>query len=397
MLLPRPRGPVSGHVIESLLRESSSTTVVALGPDSVASDPDVQLALWVLYELHYRGFEDVAGDREWDTRLIELRRTIEARFERELREAVHPLLGNVEPEHDVADAILGIVAEADVPSPARFLQREASRENLRDYLRQRSLQQLKESDPQAFVVPRLSGAAKVALAELQYDEFGGGQPERLHQSLYAQALEAAGLDASYGAYVDEVSAVSLACTNVMSMFALNRRLRGASLGHFAAFEASSSVPSRKIAAGIERLGFPPAVAAYFHEHVEADAVHEQVATHDMCGALVAGEPELRDDVLFGAAVCVHLDDLSAARPAGALDRRRGRAPSGGGLVRAEGPDLRVRQVPGGPLLLRGAVCVVDDDGEEHEVKRPVVAVCACDKSARQPWCDSTHKSIPKSF
>jgi hypothetical protein len=130
--------------------------------------------------------------------------------------------------------------------------------------------------------------------------------------MYADALEAAGLDHAYGAYIDEVSALSLASANVMTMFALSRRLRGAAMGHLAAFEASSSVPSRKIAAGIERLGFPDAVAAYFHEHVEADAVHEHVASSDICGALVVGDPTLREDVLFGAASCLHLDSLSGA-------------------------------------------------------------------------------------
>ena len=70
------------------------------------------------------------------------------------------------------------------------------------------------------------------------------------------------------------------------------------------------MPSRKIAGGLERAGFPPAVAAYFHEHVEADAVHEQVASSDICGAMVAENPSLRDDVLFGAASCLLLDELS---------------------------------------------------------------------------------------
>ena len=78
---------------------------------------------------------------------------------------------------------------------ASFLQREASREQVLDFLRERSVQQLKESDPQSFVLPRIDGAAKVALAELQYDEYGGGRPERLHSALYADALAAAGLDA----------------------------------------------------------------------------------------------------------------------------------------------------------------------------------------------------------
>ena len=54
----------------------------------------------------------------------------------------------------------------------------------------------------------------------------------------------------------------------------------------------------------------------------------------------------------------------------------------------------VRVVPDGPLLIRGADTIRDEHGEDHEVTRPVVAVCACGKSARKPWCDSTHKAIP---
>ena len=56
--------------------------------------------------------------------------------------------------------------------------------------------------------------------------------------------------------------------------------------------------------------------------------------------------------------------------------------------------VRVLRCPQGPLLVRGAGVVVDDDGVEHPVSRPVVALCACGKSSRMPWCDSTHKSIP---
>ena len=55
--------------------------------------------------------------------------------------------------------------------------------------------------------------------------------------------------------------------------------------------------------------------------------------------------------------------------------------------------VRVLACPRGPLLVRGADVVLDDDGVEHAVRRPVVAVCACGKSSRKPWCDATHKSI----
>lgn len=58
-------------------------------------------------------------------------------------------------------------------------------------------------------------------------------------------------------------------------------------------------------------------------------------------------------------------------------------------------DVSVTPCPSGPLLVRGADVVLDDDGNEHPVTRPVVAVCACGKSARLPWCDATHKAIPR--
>ena len=314
MLLPRPRGPVSRHVLAMLGRPdhgNAASATVVLGPEPVTTDADVQLALWVLYELHYRSFEDCAGDHEWDPELIRLRGAIERRFEAELREATRDLLAEVDQEADVAEALLGLVSGDSGPSVATFLHRHADREQVLEYLRQRSLQQLKESDPQSFLLPRLEGAAKVALAEIQYDELGAGRPERLHQTLFARTLEAAGLDPLYGSYLDEVSAISLAGANAMSLFGLNRRLRAAGAGHFAAFEATSSVPSRKVAAGLDRLGFDPDVATYFEEHVEADAVHEQVAARDLCGSLVREEPALRGDVLFGAACVLHLDALFA--------------------------------------------------------------------------------------
>jgi hypothetical protein len=307
--LPEPCGPVSQRVVDSLASDAVSAGPTASGYGSVLDDRDVQLALWTLYELSYRGFEGVDARREWDVDLIRIRLDIEDRFESELRSVTSDRICAVDVDGDVAAVVFGLVRDDDGPHLSSYLRRDATLEQMRDFLRERSVQQLKESDPQAFLLPRLEGAAKVALAEVQYDEFGAGRPARLHQTMYAETLAAVGLDPSYGAYIDTVTALSLASANVMSMFALNRRLVAAGAGHFAAFEASSSVPSRRIAAGLERLGLPEA-ADYFDEHVEADAVHEQVAARDLCGSLVEGRPALATEVMFGAACALHLDGLS---------------------------------------------------------------------------------------
>lgn len=42
-------------------------------------------------------------------------------------------------------------------------------------------------------------------------------------------------------------------------------------------------------------------------------MHEQVAMRDICAGLAAQHPELRDDVVFGAAACLHLDAVAGTR------------------------------------------------------------------------------------
>jgi CDGSH-type Zn-finger protein len=56
-------------------------------------------------------------------------------------------------------------------------------------------------------------------------------------------------------------------------------------------------------------------------------------------------------------------------------------------------EVRVRLCPDGPLLVRGARTVLDDEGAEHVVTRPVVALCACGRSTLKPWCDGTHQVV----
>jgi hypothetical protein len=305
MRLPSARGHVSQALFGALRGEREIPHVV------VTSDPDdLQISLWALYELHYRGFEDVADDLEWDPNVLAARRQLEELFETGLRRLTANLVAAASVVDGVVAQLQHVVAEPG-PSLAAYLHRDATAEEYLDFLTVRSLYHLKEADPHSFVLPRLTGAAKSALVEIQYDEYGGGDPERMHQHLFAEALDSVGLNPTYGAYVDQVPAHTLAVNNVMSLFGLHRRLRGACAGHLAAFEMTSSLPCRRFAQGAERLDLPAPVVDYFDEHVEADAVHEQIASRSLCGSLVEAEPALGSDVLFGAAACVLLDAIAA--------------------------------------------------------------------------------------
>jgi hypothetical protein len=108
----------------------------------------------------------------------------------------------------------------------------------------------------------------------------------------------------------------------MSLFGLHRRWRAACLGHLTAVEMTSSEPSRRYSLGLRRLGFSPGTAVFYDEHVEADAVHEQIAAVDMCGSLVAEDPALTRDVLFGARCALAVDGLTAVHLLGAWEAGR---------------------------------------------------------------------------
>jgi CDGSH-type Zn-finger protein len=55
-------------------------------------------------------------------------------------------------------------------------------------------------------------------------------------------------------------------------------------------------------------------------------------------------------------------------------------------------DTRITPYRNGPYLVRGPFVLVDQDGNEIEVKRRVVALCRCGRSQIRPFCDGTHKT-----
>ena len=296
---PGPRGTASAALLDTLARPPHALAAPA-GPDG---PEDLQLALYLCYELHYRGLPGVDDAWEWEPSLLALRRDLEARF----LATLPPRLGDAPDPAEMDLALRAIIDADEAPSLSLHLERVGTLEQMLEFLVHRSAYQLKEADPHAWAIPRLSGAPKAALIEIQADEYGGGRPERMHARLFADAMEAVGLDARYGAYLDLIPGVALATVNLMSLFGLHRRWRGAITGHLALFEMTSSIPNARYARALRRLGFEGRALAFFDEHVEADAVHENVAAVDLAGGLARAEPEVAPDILWGARCLVELE------------------------------------------------------------------------------------------
>jgi hypothetical protein len=297
--LPAAHGPLSTAVRHALVGPPSHDPLTRIGASVRDSDPyglDLQLALCMCYELHYRGFAGVDSDWEWNAALLQLRAELERVFLAGVRRDVGP----IEPGRTAAAEMEAISIEpTDGTGPSYYLRDTGTWEQMREYFAHRSVYHLKEGDPHAFAIPRLMGTAKAAFVAVEFDEYGAGRGPRLHQQLFADLLVAAELDSTYLGYLDAVPAESLAVVNLMSLFGLHRSLRGAAVGHFASTEITSPPGSRRMVQALQRMGAPSECIEFYSEHVEADAVHEQVVRIDVVGDLVAREPQLDADVVFG--------------------------------------------------------------------------------------------------
>lgn len=314
--LPKARGPLSDALTVALRGEPADVPDLPL-PADLLSD-DAQLALYLCYELHYRGFRGVSDAWEWEPRLLATRAGLEQAFLDRVRDELGPVPTS-------AEQIGRLLAPSDGEGSASgYLLEEGRRWQIQEYLAARSLYHLKEADPQTWAIPRTHGDAQSVLVALQYDEYGGGRPEQVHARLFADMMRAWGLDAAYGAQLDAAPWHAMAVVNLMSLFGLHRAHRGALLGQFARVEIASSPSSARLVEAFKRHEVAEPGYRFYVEHVEADAVHEQLVRRGVLDSLLREEPELEAEVAFGlaasgfteAALGTHLlDNWAAGRSA----------------------------------------------------------------------------------
>jgi hypothetical protein len=296
--LPDARGALSALLVDHL---ASGQPLPRDVPVVVCGDPldddDLHLALYLCYELHYRGFGDHADRLEWDPGLIELRSRLEVSFLTGLREQLPAELVTA---GDVAAHLRDLASGTGGRSLSAHMASDGTLEQFREFAVHRSAYQLKEADPHTWGIPRLHGRAKAAMVRIQADEYGRGSLSETHSHLFAATMRALQLDDRYGAHLGRLPGVTLATCNLISCFGMHRRRRGALVGHLALFEMTSVEPMRRYSSALARLGLPAAARRFYDVHVEADAEHGVVALDELVGCLLEEEPQLGRDVVFGA-------------------------------------------------------------------------------------------------
>jgi hypothetical protein len=311
-----PRGPLTGWLLDHLARTDDGARADRAAPTASARDgwsDDLHLALFLCHELHCSGLPGVDDETEWDVELLAFRAGLERAFVSSLERSVpkHPA------ERPLGRTIEAIIAADDGPSVSRHMERSGTLEQMREFVVHRSAYQLEEGDHHTFAIPRLSGAGKRTLAMIQAGEYGAdGDDREMHATLFAGTMRALGLDDGRHAYLDSLPASALAVSNLISLFGLHRRWRGALVGQLALFELTSVEPMGRYSRALERMGAPAAARRFYDVHVRADAEHEVWAL-EMVEQVAAAEPQLADDIVFGVRCALEVECRFAA---GLLER-----------------------------------------------------------------------------
>lgn len=354
--LPSPRGPVSRYVVDVLRGDAEPGDAAPDLAPMPLGDEDHALALYSLYELSYRGFAGVDDALEWNCGLLKLR----ACLEYELLESLRAEVPHDEPQDAVADVLRALVDGGDGPSLSEWCREHGDHTHLREQAIHRSAYQLKEADPHSWALPRLHGEPKAALARIQFDEYGEGVERDMHAELFALHLERLGLDPAYGALLDAIPGSTLTTSNLVTLFGLHRRWRGALVGHLALFEMASVPVMADLATALRRLGYDDWTCLFYDVHVVADAEHQTVAAEDLAGGLERQQPGLAADIVWGARCLAHVESLVTAKTLAAWEAgtssllqpvSEGPAP---GLLEQRGTADDPRRAAGAPATPRAA-------------------------------------------
>ena len=228
--LPRPRGPMTAALLDYLRCDPASTRVDPTrltwtgGTAEAATDHDLQLALWLAYELPYRGLAGV--DDAWERH-------------RGLIEVIE------EWEDLLLDALVSVTCGVELAEERDTLARAATPDQFRELLVHRSVYYVKESEPHTCGIP-VTGA--------------------LSAQLFRSLLTQWGLSTRYGHYLDCVPGITLLTSNMISLFGLHRRFRGALAGHLGELTRSIGDPEPPLRDGIL---FGARCAAYANEQFAA--------------------------------------------------------------------------------------------------------------------------------
>jgi len=303
-LLPWPRGPLSALVVSALQRQPGS--LVATPPLTnvdAMSDDDFQLALYLCYEMNYRGLANAGWSR--DPGLLNFRTELEQIFVARLRDEI----GHVSARFpsDVMGAMEEFVDACATSSLATYLGVSGTIDQFREFCVHRSAHQQRSIESETRTLFSHADEDEPAKVMFPFDEWGASDALRIRAEFLSAAMAALGLDPSFGSYVEILPGVTLATANLASMFALHPDWRAALVGQLAISEITSMESMERYSHALFRFGLDRVGRRFNQVDTVVDSRRPLLARSQIVAGVIGGGPQLGADLLFGAGAIVMLE------------------------------------------------------------------------------------------
>ena len=303
-LLPWPRGPLSATLVSALQRQPGTLGITPpLSQVDALNDDDFQLALYLCYEMNYRGVANAQW--EWDPGLLNFRTKLERVFVERLRDEIGHATAKFPAE--VIAALDELIADCTSSTLTTYLSESGTIDQFREFCVHRSAHQQRTPEPGARTITARAEEDLAARVMIQFDEGGSSDAGRIRANFLAATMIALGLDASYGSYVEILPGVTLATANLAALFSLHPHWRAALVGQLAVAELTSRESMERYSRALYRFGLGPVGRRFTEIDVVNNVRRPLFARNEIVAGLLGASPQLGADLLFGASAVMMLE------------------------------------------------------------------------------------------
>ena len=301
-LAARPAPPTAPGTLADAL-ESALTSGDLSGLDRLepVDRADRSRTLLGVYDLHTAPLEQVGERARWQhaPEVAALKVRLETPWLAELEQAWQDAgaLVHATDVPRVVQAMRAVAAKDRLPAAYRWLAKEASWDELVDFLALEGGPDGGFDDLVALCQVGLSGSAKLELGKNYWDEMGRGDGAGVHTLLHQEMARAIGMREVPRR---DLPAEALERTALGGLLATNRWLQPEMLGALGLLELQAGPRCRLVLQGFDRLGAPAAAYPFYVEHAEVDPVHGKDWMDKAVVPTVAERPEWGPRIVKGA-------------------------------------------------------------------------------------------------
>jgi hypothetical protein len=255
--------------------------------------------LYSLYEQHMLLNNFSYNKNQYNPFFIEIKNLLEEKWEeQELKKIEHLIVDLPSNKDEFLDWLNS--RKPHVSPLWDYIEKKASLEQIKEVVIQYSIDNLIEASQMSFNLAGYYGPIQTEIAKIISDEYGHGNFNRKHSTLYAKLLEDLSLNSEYGYYFDRAYWATLAYSNLYFFMTLNKKNFYKYLGGIYYTETFTPIFYQKFLNGLKRIGITNKdTLGYVSEHIYVDKVHADIVLKGIILPAIEKIPSRINEIITG--------------------------------------------------------------------------------------------------